>query len=83
MYWKQKYKKIQVLKIFKLNYNVENFNSNSLYIFPRNQSHEEIIQSQNLIKTRINDFNTKLLNQKTNYNTRLNGKSLSFGENFH
>ena len=82
MYWKQKYKKIQILKIFKLNHNVENFNSNSLYIFPRNQSHEEIIQSQNLIKTRINDFNTKLLNQKTNYNTRLNGKSLSFWGEF-
>lgn len=84
MYWKQKYNKDPNPKdFFKLNHNVENFNSNSLYIFPRNQSHEEIIQSQNFIKkTRINDFNTKLSDQKTNYNTRLNGKSLSFWGEF-
>lgn len=84
MYWKQKYNRDPNPKdFFKLNHNVENYNSNTLYIFPRNQSNEEMIQSQNLIKqTRINDFNTKQPNQKTNYNTRLNGKSLSFWGEF-
>lgn len=84
MYWKQKYNRDPNPKdFFKLNHNVENFNSNTLYIFPRNQSNEEMIQSQNHIKqTRINDFNTKQPNQKTNYNTRLNGKSLSFWGEF-
>ncbi|WP_368863522.1 family 20 glycosylhydrolase [Staphylococcus hominis] len=84
MYWKQKYNKDPNPKdFFKLNHNVENFNSNTLYIFPRNQSNEEMIQSQKLIKqTRINDFNTKQSNQKSNYNTRLNGKFLSFWGEF-
>ena len=30
----------------------------------------------------MNDFNTKSPNQKTNYNTRLSGKSLSFWGEF-
>ena len=84
MYWKQKYNKDPNPKdFFKLNHNVENFNSNTLYIFPRKQNNEEIIQSQNFIKqTKMNDFNTKSPNQKTNYNTRLSGKSLSFWGEF-
>ncbi len=84
MYWKQKYNKDPNPKdFFKLNHNVENFNSNALYIFPRKQNNEEIIQSQNFIKqTKMNDFNTKSPNQKTNYNTRLSGKSLSFWGEF-
>ena len=84
MYWKQKYNKDPNPKdFFKLNHNVENFNSNALYIFPRKQNNEEIIQSQNFIKqTKMNDFNTKSPHQKTNYNTRLNGKSLSFWGEF-
>lgn len=84
MYWKQKYHKSPTPKDFlKLKHDVENFNSNTLYVFPRNQSNEEINQSQNSIKkTNITDFNTKYTTQNSKYHTRLNGKFLSIWGEF-
>ena len=84
MYWKQKYNKSPSPKDFlKQEYHVENFNSNTLYVFPRKQSNEEIKQSQNSIKkTSILDFNAQYPLKKTSCNTRLNGEFLSFWGEF-
>ncbi|MCG1210228.1 family 20 glycosylhydrolase [Staphylococcus epidermidis] len=84
MYWKQKYHKSPTPKDFlKLKHDVENFNSNTLYVFPHNQSNEEINKSQNSIKkTNMTDCNTKYITQNSKYNTRLNGKFLSIWGEF-
>lgn len=84
MYWQQKSKNsLEPKDFYNANHEVENFNGNTMYIFPRQQSNTAINHDLNTISnTKITDFNTKTQNLKSNSNPNLNGEYLSFWGEF-
>lgn len=84
MYWQQKNQNSLTPKdFFDYNHQVENFNSQSLYLFPRDEKSTSTSKNIDLISdTKITSFNTYHNHQKNYYDTNLNGVTMSFWGEF-